>query len=463
MATAAEKHYDLVIIGTGSGNSIPGPEFEDKSIAIVEKGTFGGTCLNVGCIPTKMFVYAAEQARAAAHSERYNLDTQFNSVDWPALRERVFGDRIDKIAAGGEEYRRGDETPNIDVYDGHARFVDTKTIATADGDTPVVISGEQIVLAVGSRPQIVPPYADSDFRYYTNEDIMRLEDLPKSIIIHGGGFIAAEFAHVFHDLGSTVTVINRSPRMMKALDADLTEHFTEVAEKTWNTYLGHDITEAVNTDDGVRVTLDDGTVLEADVFLAATGRVPNGDQLDAEKSGIELDGPRIKVDEYGRTSCEGVWALGDCSSPYLLKHVANAEMRAVRHNLLYPEDLRPMPHENVPSAVFTHPQIATVGLTEQQARDEGYDITVKIQKYGDVAYGWAMEDESNFVKLIADRATGQLLGAHFIGPEAATLIHQLITVMTFKLDVRQVASEQYWIHPALPELVENALLGLDFS
>lgn len=460
----APRHYDLVIVGTGSGNSIPGPEFDDYSIAIVEKGTFGGTCLNVGCIPTKMFVYTAEQAQAARSGATYNLDTDYRGVDWPQLRERVFGQRIDPIARGGEDYRRGDETPNIDVYDGHARFIDHKTLLTADGEQPVVLTADTIVLAVGSRPQVLPPYRDNpEFTYYTNETIMRLNTLPRSIIIHGGGFIAAEFAHVFHELGSKVTLINRSERLMKTLDADISAHFTDVAQRTWNTYLGHTIEAATNTDTGVRVTLDDGTTLEAEVFLSATGRTPNGDLLDAANSGIELDDSRIVVDDYGRTTCEGVWALGDCSSPYLLKHVANAEMRTVRHNILHGDDLRPMPHEHVPSAVFTHPQIATVGLSEQQAREAGYSVTVKNQRYGDVAYGWAMEDDENFIKLIADRTTGQLLGAHIIGPQASTLIQQLITVMAFNLDVRDVATKQYWIHPALPELIENALLGLEFD
>lgn len=172
---------------------------------------------------------------------------------------------------------------------------------------------------------------------------------------------------------------------------------------------------------------------------------------------------RIEVDEYGRsTSAEGVWALGDVSSPYMLKHVANAEMRAVRHNLLHPDNMQPMPHDHVPSAVFTHPQIATVGLTERQAREAGFDITVKVQNYGDVAYGWAMEDTEGICKLIADRTTGKLLGAHYLGEQAATLIQQMITVMAFDLDVREVATKQYWIHPALPEVTENALLGLEF-
>ncbi|MGO1562042.1 MAG: FAD-dependent oxidoreductase, partial [Actinomycetaceae bacterium] len=228
---------------------------------------------------------------------------------------------------------------------------------------------------------------------------------------------------------------------------------------------GRDVIGADQDGDGISVRLDDGSSVNGEALLVATGRAPNGDQLDLDAAGIATtpDG-RVEVDRFGRsTSAPGVWALGDVSSPFMLKHVANAEMRAVRHNLLHPDDLRPMPHEHVPSAVFTHPQIATVGMTEQQARAAGHDVTTKLQKYGDVAYGWAMEDTTGLVKLIADRPTGRLLGAHFMGPQASTLIQQLITVMAFDLDVREVATQQYWIHPALPEVTENALLGLDFS
>lgn len=463
MSEQAHKHYDLIVIGTGSGNSIPGPEFHDKSIAIVEKSAFGGTCLNVGCIPTKMFVYASEIALAVRESERYGISAEVSDVDWPSIVNRVFRDRIDPISASGEEYRRGPKTPNIDVYDQHASFIAPKTIRTGQGSEEAIISGDRIVIATGSRPFIDQKVIDSGVRYYTNENIMRLESLPESMVVMGGGYIAMEFAHVFDALGVKVTVVNRSEKLLRQLDSDISDRFTEITKEKLDCRLGRTIDSITENDGVVTLTLDDGSTAQGEVFLVATGRIPNGDLMDLDKAGVEMDGRRIKVDQYGRTTAPDVWALGDVSSPYLLKHVANAEMRAVKHNLLHPEDLQPMPHENVPAAVFTHPQIGTVGLTEDEAHAAGYNITVKVQNYGDVAYGWAMEDTEHFVKLIADKDTGLLLGAHFIGPQASTLVQQLITVMAFKLDVRDVATKQYWIHPALPELTENALLGLDFS
>ncbi|SJM48212.1 NADPH-dependent mycothiol reductase Mtr [Corynebacterium glutamicum] len=461
---ASIKHYDLIIIGTGSGNSIPGPEFDDKSIAIVEKGAFGGTCLNVGCIPTKMYVYAADIAQEIQESARLGIDATVNSVDWPSIVSRVFDKRIDPIAQGGEAYRRGPETPNIDVYDMHATFVDAKTISTGIAGQKQFITGTDIVIATGSRPYIPEAIAKSGVRYYTNEDIMRLTEQPQSIVIVGGGFIALEFAHVFDALGTKVTILNRSDVLLRDADADISAKILELSKKRFDVRLSTAITAVHNkADGGVKISIDTGDDIEADILLVATGRTPNGNQMNLDAAGIEMNGRSIKVDEFGRTSVEGVWALGDVSSPYKLKHVANAEMRAIKHNLANPDDLQKMPHDFVPSAVFTNPQIAQVGMTEQEAREAGLNITVKIQNYSDVAYGWAMEDKDGFVKLIADKDTGKLVGAHIIGAQASTLIQQLITVMAFGIDAREAATKQYWIHPALPEVIENALLGLEFQ
>ncbi|WP_176214166.1 FAD-dependent oxidoreductase, partial [Mycobacterium avium] len=184
----------------------------------------------------------------------------------------------------------------------------------------------------------------------------------------------------------------------------------------------------------------------------------------AGQAGVDVENGRVVVDEYQRTSARGVFALGDVSSPYQLKHVANHEARVVRHNLLCDwddtESMAVTDHRYVPSAVFTDPQLATVGLTENQAIARGFDISVAIQNYGDVAYGWAMEDTTGVVKLIAERTSGRLLGAHIMGPQASSIIQPLIQAMSFGLTAAQMARGQYWIHPALPEVVENALLGL---
>ncbi|UVT25903.1 mycothione reductase [Rhodococcus pyridinivorans] len=455
-------HYDLAIIGTGSGNSILDERYDGKRVALLEEGTFGGTCLNVGCIPTKMYVYAAEVAHTVRTAAKYGVDASIDGVRWNDIVDRVFG-RIDPIAAGGERYRRED-CANVTVYDGHARFVGERRIDTGTGE---VITADQVVVAAGSRPAIPQEVLDSGVRYHTSDGIMRLPKLPESLVILGTGFIAMEFAHVFSALGTRVSVIARTDRLLRHLDADVSERFTALAAAKWDVHLANPARAFRPVGDGVEVELADGTVVSGDALLVATGRQPNGDLLDAAAAGIELDAKgRIVVDEFQRTSAAGVFALGDVSSPYQLKHVANHEARVVQHNLLHDAwggdttGLQRTDHRYVPSAVFTDPQIASVGLTEAEAREVGFDISVKIQDYGNVAYGWAMEDTEGFCKLIADRSTGLLLGAHIIGAQASTVIQPLIQAMSFGLPAREMATGQYWIHPALPELVENALLGL---
>ncbi|HEX7430253.1 MAG TPA: FAD-dependent oxidoreductase, partial [Mycobacterium sp.] len=200
-------------------------------------------------------------------------------------------------------------------------------------------------------------------------------------------------------------------------------------------------------------------------LLVATGKTPNGDLLDAERAGVKVTAHgQVVVDEYQRTTARGVFALGDISSDYQLKHVANHEARVVKHNLLQDWDdtgaLMPSDHRYVPSAVFTDPQIASVGLTENQARAKGFKVKSKVQDFGDVAYGWAMEDTTGIAKVIVDDDTGLILGAHIMGHQASSLIQPLIQAMSFGLPAQEMARGQYWIHPALPEVIENALLAL---
>lgn len=455
-----DEHFDVIIIGTGSGNSLPNEDFEDKKIAICEEWTFGGTCLNRGCIPTKMFVYPADQAEAAASSKRLGIDTQFNGASWSEIVDRIFTQRVDLIASGGENYRRN-ECDNITVYDGHARFVGPRTLDTGTGK---IISADQILLAAGARVAVPEVVANSGVDYFTSDNIMRVPEPPKSLVILGSGFIAAEFAHVFSAFGTRVSVIGRSERLIKHADATIGEAFTEAVTDKWDLHLGKTPQKISTRGDGTGAHVDfgDGSSVEGDMLLVATGRKPNADLLDLGTAGIEVDGDSVRVDEYGRTSADGVWAIGDISSPYQLKHVANHELRVVQQNLLHPDDLQPFNHDTVPYAVFSSPQIAAAGMTEDEARADGIDVTVKVQQYGDVAYGWAMVEPVGIVKLIADKSTGLLVGAHILGHEASILIQPLVQAMAFGLTVQKMARAQYWIHPALTEVVENALLGLDF-
>ncbi len=455
--------FDIAIIGTGSGNSIIDERYVDKKVAICEQDMFGGTCLNVGCIPTKMFVYAAGVADQVRQAATYGIDAHVESVRWPDIVSRVFG-RIDPLSSGGEQYRRS--SPNVEVFASHTRFAESQRgngyrLRTDSGDE---FTADQVVIAAGARATVPPAIADCGVAHHTSDTIMRISELPEHLVIVGGGYVAAEFAHIFSSLGSRVTIVLRGTTMLTHCDDTICERFTDIAGKKWEIRSRRNIVHGSSDESGVTLTLDDGATVQADTLLVATGRVPNGDLLDAHHAGVEVVDGLVTVDQYQRTTARNVFALGDVSSPHQLKHVANHEARVVKHNLLQDwddtENLMPANHRNVPSAVFTDPQIASVGLTENEARAAGYRIRSKVQDYGDVAYGWAMEDSTGFAKLIVDDDTGLLLGAHIMGHQASSIIQPIIQAMAFDLPAQEVARSQYWIHPALPEVIENALLAL---
>ncbi len=450
----SSRHVDLAVIGTGSGNGVVDAAFADWQVAILEKGTFGGTCLNVGCIPTKMFVYPADLAHEAAHGDRLGVQTRFDRVRWPEVRDRIFG-RIDPISESGREWRASGR-PNVRLYEGHARFVDAHTVDTGTGET---ITADQVVIATGSRP-VLPEVPGLDtVPYVTSETVMRIDTLPDRLLVLGGGFVAAELAHVFSAFGSDVSLVNRSGRLLRQEDVEVSRKFTEVAQRRWDVRLDTEVVRLEPRDAGVRAHLDDGSRVDADLLLVATGRRANSDQLDLERAGVEVDDRGlVVVDRHQRTTAPGIWALGDVSNRYQLKHVSNREARVVRHNLLHPDDLAEADHANVPSAVFSNPQVASVGLTEEQALATGRPFVVGRRAYGDTAYGWAMEDTTGFAKVLVDPETGLIVGAHVLGADAANLLQPLVQAMSFGRTAHEVARSQYWIHPALMEVVENALL-----
>ena len=468
-------HFDIALIGSGSANSFPGPEFADRSIAHIDRGVgpdhvFGGTCLNLGCIPSKMFVHTADRALSATDSAPFGLSAILRHVDWPAIRDRIFG-RIDPISAGGEEYRREhQDNANLTLLRGTATFTGPKTLqVTMNDGTRRTITADTIVLGAGSRPELPAVDGLEDARPHTSDTIMRVDELPASLAILGSGVVAAEMAHIFASLGVEVTVIARSGRVLRQADADVSARLTEILGERLNLETTLQTTSVRRTDTGVELRgTRDGreVVVKTEELLVATGRRPNSDLLDVAAAGIDTtaDG-RVVVDRYQRVLgggkvLEGIWALGDLSSADQLKHVANHEQRIVRHNILHPEQLRASDTMPVPYGVFTHPQVAWVGMDELTVRTTGRQIRVAHQEYASIAYGWAMEDTTGFAKIIVDAETTEILGAHLIGPEATTLIQLLIQAMSTGQTARDLATTQYWIHPAMPELIENALLEL---
>jgi mycothione reductase len=459
---------DLAVIGSGSGNSIINEDFSRLDVALIDDGDpFGGTCLNAGCIPSKMFAHTALVADEIRGARRYGVHASVPTVDWPAIRDRIFG-RIDPISLGGLGWR--ESQPNLAMMRGTARFTGVRELEVSypDGSTES-LSADRIVLAAGSRP-LVPDFPGLDSpelegRVHTSDTIMRLEKLPSTMVILGGGFVAVEFAHIFSALGVAVTLINRSAYLLRHADADLGRSLTDELSQRVVVRLNQSVVEVDGQGrGGIGVYTRDLNDIEysydAEVLLVATGRVPNSDRLNLAAAGVEVDRDGyVVVDAHQRTTAEGIFALGDISNPFMLKHAANADARAVQHNLLHPDDLTSADHTTIPYAVFCEPQLASVGVTEQELRANRTPYLVGVERYADVAYGWALEDRGVHVaKVLVDPDSLQLLGCHILGPQASSLIQPAIQAMATGLDARTMARGQYWIHPALSEVLENALL-----
>ncbi len=462
----AMPHHDLVIIGSGSGNSLLTPELDGLDVAIVEGGTFGGTCLNVGCIPTKMLVLPADRIVDAADAARLGVTFAQPTVDWPGIRDRIFG-RLDAISAGGRAYR--DLQAHTTVYAAHARFTGPRQLALSTGE---VLTADRVVVAAGAHAVGLPVEGlrspDPARGLHTSDTVMRLDALPPRMVVIGGGFVACELAHVFSSLGVQVTQVQRGPSLLRHHEPAIAQRYTQVAAHHYDVRLSATPTSAHRTDGVWRIHLDTASGpahVEAEVVLLAVGRRPSTDGLDPAAGRLEVhaDG-RLVVDAQLRTTADAVWALGDVCSPHQLKHVANHEARIVAHNLAVDLGRRAGPVQRtddrpVPHAVFGHPQVAAFGPTSADLDAAGTTYVSATEAFGDTAYGWALEDTTGLLTIHAS-PEGRILSAHAVGPHSSTLIQPLIQAASFGQHAHEVARGQYWIHPALAEVVENALLGL---
>jgi len=463
-------HHELVIIGTGSGNSLLTEHFDDVDVAIIEAGRFGGTCLNVGCIPTKMFVLPADRVEQAHDAARIGVTIERARADWAAIRDRIFA-RIDPIADGGEEYRVSQ--PNVTVYKAEARFTGDRRLSLSSGEE---VTADHVVVAAGSRAVLLEDVPGLDRLdpaggVHTSDTVMRMDTLPRRMVIIGGGFVACEFAHIFAAFGVDVVQLQRSDRVLKQEEVEVSATYaTAVADRydlrlrTVATAARYDGEQWVITTRGP----EGETEIETDMVLLAVGRTPNTDRLDAAAAGLqtEWDG-RLVVDEQLRTTAPQVWALGDICSEHQLKHVANHEARIVAHNAAVAlgrldAEPRTLDDRVVPHGVFSYPQIAAFGPTREELQVRGVEFVSYTQRFSDVAYGWALEDQYGLLTVHAT-PEGRILAAHCIGPDSSTLIQPLIQAATFGQHAHEVARGQYWIHPALAEVVENALLGLPLA
>ncbi len=472
MATqTSKKHYDVIVIGAGAGLpklARPATSLGLK-VALCEKGPLGGTCLNRGCIPSKMLIHPADVATQIDDAPR--VDLQINGtyqIQFSDLVNRV----CETIDADSLSINPAVENNKLmDWYRQPARFIGERTLEI-DNEERTVISADRIFIAAGGRSKIPSEEEIEGLAgtpYMTSTEALRHTVQPKKLIVLGGGYISCELSHFYASLGTEVHMFVRS-KFLNAEDDEVRQEFTRVfsARKNMNVYMKKTFHKVRYDEETKTFTVtykgDDGETdveLSGDALLIAIGIVPNSDQLQVEKAGIEVRKHGfIKVNEYLETTAPGVWALGDIAGNYQFRHCANMEgeylnevvlnLENTDHKQRYPIDYTGMPH-----AVFTYPQVAGVGLTEEEVIEKGISYVKGVNKYSQSAMGMALRSDHGFVKLLIERGTRRILGCHIVGHEASVLLHE-ITVLMRKEGTLDDILYSIHIHPALSELVRNA-------
>jgi dihydrolipoamide dehydrogenase len=453
------RKFDLIVIGSGSGLEVSA-DISDAgwSVAIIEEGPFGGTCLNRGCIPSKMLIHCADVMQTIENAAAFGIHAKVESIDWQFIVNRAFKE-VDIDAAMIERGNRRSE--NIEVFKGRGRFTGPKILAVnIPGSGEEELTAETILIAAGTRPWVPEIPGLDQTPYITSDEALRLPEQPKKLTIIGGGYIAAELAHFFGAFGTDVAIIHRRDLMLREEDTDVSRRFTEVYQRRFNVVLDAQI-ESVSSLAGeitVEVTTPEGKrSIVSDTLLMATGRVPNTDILEVSKTGVATnERGYIDTNEFLETNVPGIWALGDIVGRYLLKHSANLEAAYASNNLLEPEHQAAVDYHAMPHAVFASPQVASVGMTQQEAEGRGAAYVTSTYNYSDTAYGASIEDKDGFVKVLADPESGEILGCHIIGTYAATLIQEAANVMRVRGGMDAITQSIY-VHPALPEVMQRAV------
>ncbi len=444
------REHDLIVIGSGSGLSVAsGWANRGKDVAVVEPGRMGGTCLNRGCIPSKMLIHRADVAETVRNSEEFHVQASMDGVEF----EDMVDDVNDEVREESEQISKGIEnSENHTLYDSRARFVEEKVLELED--TGERITAEKIVIAAGTRPSKPPVDGLDQVDYMTSRDALRMDEKPDSVVVIGGGYIACEMAHFWGPLGIDVKIVQGPSVLVDKEDQEVAEKFTEIYSDKFEVHTDT-YAEAVRNDDGaVVVETDTEKEISGDKLMVATGRTPNTDTLDLDAADIETDDTGfVEVDEYMQTSVDGVYALGDIAGNYLFKHSANYEANTVfKNTLVGPEfevDYTAMPH-----AIFSSPQVAGAGKTEQELEEEDADYVKSTYDYADTGMGGALKEEDGFVKVLTSEE-GDILGVHIIGPHASSIIHEALVAMRNDLGISGI-KDTIHIHPALNEVVGRA-------
>jgi len=462
--------FDFLVIGSGSGLDVANVAAnQGQSVAVVEKGPLGGTCLNRGCIPSKLLLYHADVLETIERAGEFDIDAEVNDVDFEHIVRKV----NEEVQADADSIRRGlRSSDRHTLYEGEARFVDDHEVEVSGGeDGGARIRADTVLIAAGTRPAIPPIDGTEDIDYLTSTEALQLETPPEHLVVVGGGYIAAELGHFFETFGSDVTVVGRRPSLLPNADGEVAEAFTERFAERADVHAGYEATSVSQS--GGEVTLEareyeygegagvveagESVAITGDALLVAAGRTPNTDTLNLDATGVRTDDAGfVETDDYLETDVEDVWAIGDVVGEYLLKHSANHEAQAVARNIFGSEP-EPVDYSAMPFAVFGSPEVAGVGATEAELRDAGREYATNTYDFADTARGDAMHADG-FVKVLVD-LDGEILGCHIVGPDASTLIQEVVVAMKAGSGTVRDVRESIHVHPAPPEVVQRAFSG----
>ena len=452
------REYDVIVIGAGTGLGIAFKAQASKlKVALIDKGNVGGTCVNVGCVPSKILIYHADRVTDIEEAKKLGIEAKVKRIHFRAIMDRM------KATISESRTWMENEITNskgLDFYNEEARFVDDYILKVGKE----TVKGRKIFIASGARALVPPIKGLNKIAYLTNENLLALREQPESIIIIGGGYIGVEYAHFFAAMGTKVTIVQRQSRLLANEEPEIADHLKDELSKRMEILTNWETVEVWEKKGLYTVILKnletgyDKAISGAKVLVAA-GRVSNADLLDVHKTGVETNEANyIKVDDTLLTSKKNIWAIGDAIGRQMFTHAGDMMRRVAWRNATSRKKI-PFDFSLVPHAVFTRPQIASLGLTEEQAA-KSHEILVGRANYSDVVMGDAMMENESFAKAIVEKKTERILGFHIIGPEAAILIQEVVNAVARGGDAKTITDNMH-IFPALSEIIPETFNNLE--